>query len=67
MPDFAKRVTLDLKQRKMFVDGDEFPWYISEEGPTFNALADHREMRQVTVTFMTEDVEIIPENAGESA
>ncbi|SNY84167.1 hypothetical protein SAMN04244553_3603 [Nocardia amikacinitolerans] len=62
MPHLPDLVTLDLAQRKLFIDGTEFPWLISQGGPTFNALADPRELRQVTVTFFTNDVKVIPEH-----
>lgn len=62
MPELAKLVTLDLARKKLFVDGTEFPWCVSEEGPTFSALADPHEVRSVTLTFFTEDVQIVPEH-----
>ncbi|WP_029925440.1 hypothetical protein [Nocardia otitidiscaviarum] len=67
MPDRAKLVTLDLARKKLFVDGAEFPWHISQEGPTFSPLADPHELRSVTLTFFTEDVRVIPEHGDDSA
>jgi hypothetical protein len=67
MPEIAKLVTLDLKQRKLFVDGQEFPWWIDEKGPILNNLAAPGELRSVTLTFYADDVEVIPENVQESA
>ena len=61
MPDIAKLVTLDLTTKKLFVDGVEFPWYISEEGPTFGPVTDPRDACRVTLTILADDVEIIPE------
>lgn len=61
MPDLAKLVVLDLARKKLFVDGVEFPWLISQEGPIFSALADPDDLRSVTLTFFTEDVRVIPE------
>lgn len=61
MQKFAGKTVLDLKQRKLFVDGVEFPWVLSEEGPSFNSLGSANDVRSVTLTFFTEDVEVIPE------
>lgn len=61
MPELAEMVTLDLAQKKMFVNGEEFPWFISEQGPTFAGLANPDEIRSVTLTFYAKDVEVIPE------
>lgn len=61
VPKIAGRATLDLKQRKLFVDGVEFPWVLSEEGPSFGNLGGANDVRSVTLTFFTEDVEVIPE------
>lgn len=63
MPEIAQLVTLDLARKKLFVDGAEFPWLISEEGPMFGALVDRHQPRSVTLTFFADDVQIIPENA----
>ncbi|MEV6432589.1 hypothetical protein [Nocardia sp. NPDC051463] len=63
MPDIAKLVTLDLAAKKLYIDGAEFPWWISEEGPTFGPLTDPRDVRRVTLTILADDVEIIPEGA----
>lgn len=67
MPELAKKVTLDLAARKLYVDGSEFPWLISEDGPQFNDLATRGSIRSVTLTFFTQDVEVVPENGEESA
>ncbi|MGW4718858.1 hypothetical protein [Nocardia sp. NPDC004260] len=67
MPELPKLVTLDLAQKKLFIDGVEFPWHISAEGPRLNALMTPDDLRSVTLTFYTEDVEVIPAKAQESA
>lgn len=65
MPDIPKLVTLDLEQRKLFVDGVEFPWYLDEEGPSIS-LTPSGELHRVTLTFLAEDTQVIPEEARES-
>lgn len=67
MPDIAQKATLDLKEKKLFVDGVEFPWLISEEGPKLNNLAADATMRSVTLTFFVDDVEVLPEERDETA
>jgi hypothetical protein len=56
MPELAKRVVLDLKQRKLFIDGTQFPWLIVED-----------ELCKATVTFFADAVEVIPRESQESA
>lgn len=58
MPEVAKKATLDLARRKLFVDGEEFPWHISEDGPQLNDLVSPP--RSITLTFYAHDVEVIP-------
>lgn len=67
MPDIAKLVTLDLAKKKLYVDGAEFPWLISEEGPSFAPLSDPRDLRRMTITILADDVEVLPENPQEVA
>ncbi|MFD7045719.1 hypothetical protein [Rhodococcus jostii] len=61
MQDIAKKVTLDLAAQKLFVDGREFPWMISEEGPTLGGFGED-EINTVTLTFFAADAEIVPED-----
>lgn len=66
MPNVAKHVTLDLAQKKLFVDGQEFPWLITEDGPHFDRMCQPRAMKTVTLTFYTEDVEVVPERTRQT-
>lgn len=59
MPEMAKKAVLDLEQRKLFIDGAEFPWYISEDGPTV-ACEGVNEIPAVALTFYAESIEVIP-------
>jgi hypothetical protein len=65
MPELAKRVVLDLKQRKLFIDGTQFPWLIVEDGVHIEAGVD--ELCKATVTFFADAVEVIPRESQESA
>ncbi|MGI5223047.1 hypothetical protein [Nocardia sp. CA-290969] len=58
MPEVAKKATLDLAQKKLFVNGEEFPWRISEDGPQLDDLVSP--LRRITLTFYAHDVEVIP-------
>ena len=60
MPKPADLVSLDLKQRKLFIDGEEFPWSISVDGPIFGPLTGS--VREVTLTILAYDVEVIAES-----
>lgn len=61
MPALAQKVTVDLKQKKLFINGVEFPWYISEDGVDITGLAANNELAMVSFTMLAVDVEVIPE------
>ncbi len=65
MPEIPRLAVIDLAAKKLFVDGAEFPWLISEEGPKLDGLADRNLPRSVTLTFFVDDVQVVPEH-GES-
>lgn len=61
MPELAKHVTVDLAQKKLYVNGEEFPFYIAEGGIRVDGLAaEVGGLATVTVTFFTEDIEVVP-------
>ena len=60
MPEMAKKVTIDRKHSKVYVDGVEFPWHIAEQGPDVESAAAHRGAPTVHIPVLTRDVEIIP-------
>lgn len=61
MPDFAKNVTLDLDQSKLFVDGTEFPWSVAaiEDGMEVTVDTATR-TSTVRVAFFAEAITVIP-------
>lgn len=65
MPELAKKISVDLAHKKLFVDGEEFPWRISEEGPRLMALTGPDALPSVTITFYAENVEVIPASTEE--
>lgn len=60
MPELAGKVTIDLARKKLLFDGVEFPYYLSEEGPKLGGVMASGELRSVTITFYTADLEVIP-------
>ncbi len=67
-PKLASSVTLDCIERRLFVDGAEFPWTIANEpGVSIqNDYDDFTTLSRVTVTFFADgDVKIIVPNRGD--
>lgn len=60
MPEIPKKITIDRKQMKVFVDGVEFPWVITEEGPQVQDVASKTTIPTVALSIFAEDVEIVP-------
>lgn len=60
MPEIAKSVVLNLKQRKLFVDGEEFPWAISEEGPRLE-WEGINSIGAVTLTILADAITVVPD------
>lgn len=61
MPALPKKITVDRKAKKLYIDGAEFPWHITADGPEVDGVCSQHEIPRVTVTMHTEDLEIIPE------
>lgn len=57
MPEVAKNVVIDSAARTLIVDGREFPWFITENGPSVTHRESAESLEQVTVTFFAERVE----------
>jgi hypothetical protein len=51
---------LDLTAEKLFIDGAEFPWYISEDGVDVASLLDRNAITTLSFTMFAETVEVIP-------
>ncbi|WP_159850253.1 hypothetical protein [Nocardia sp. CY41] len=58
MPELAQHLTLDLAKKKLYIDGIDFPWYISGDGLTINNLPPSVYMPSVTLTFYPRDVKM---------
>lgn len=62
VPEFAEKVTLDLQQKKLFINGAEFPWFISEDGVDLLDLGTENRLASVVVSIPAGSVEVIPED-----
>lgn len=47
MPELAKRVIIDQKAGKVWIDGTEFGYYLEAEGPTYS-----KEQGKVSVVWL---------------
>lgn len=61
MPSLPKKITIDQNAKKMFVDGVEFPWYITAEGVAINGVGSNHTIPTVTFSLMADTVEVIPQ------
>lgn len=61
MPTLPEKITVDLRAKRLLVDGVEFPWYISEDGVTLTSLGDRNAAPVVRIGLLAETVEVIPE------
>lgn len=66
MATLAQKITVDLKLKKLFINGAEFPWLISKDGVEVNGLASANALATVALTLLATDVEVIPEDSDGS-
>lgn len=62
MPELAKKITIDRKRHKVYVDGVEFPWYIEEQGPRIDDPDTEHGAPVVHLPVIAGDLEIIPKD-----
>ena len=60
MAEIAKKITIDRKHCKVFVDGVEFPWLIQERGPEVENVSTKDDFPIVMIPVLATDVEVIP-------
>jgi hypothetical protein len=65
MPKLPKKAVLDLNAEKFYIDGEEFPWYITEAGVQVDGLLDRNAIPTLTFTMFAETVEVIPKESLE--
>lgn len=62
MPELAKKITIDRKHHKVYIDGTEFPYAIAERGPDIESADEAHAIPIVSLPILTADLEIIPGN-----
>ena len=62
-----KKAVLDLEAERLFIDGAEFPWYITEDGVEVNSLLDRNAIPTISFAMFAETVEIIPKEPEDTA
>ena len=60
MPKVPKVITVDTENHALLIDGVEFPWFISADGVTINNAGTTSHWPTVTITLLTEAVEVTP-------
>ncbi len=65
MPSLPKKVVLDMRCDKLFIDGEEFPWWITESGIEVSGLLDRKNLPTLTFSMFAENVEVIPKDPEE--
>ena len=58
MPEVPKKITVDLAAKKLLIDGTEFPWLITGDGPQV-VWPDLKGNGLVTITIPADGVEVI--------
>lgn len=58
-----QKAVLDLQAERLFIDGAEFPWYITEDGVEVGSLLDKNAIPTLSFTMFAETVEIIPKES----
>ena len=66
MPELAKKITLDQGAKRLYVDGVEFPWFISADGVNVTGLGTKQEIPMVHLAIPAVTVEVIPEPVFEN-
>lgn len=64
MPEVAKKVVIDRKRKKLFIEGVEFSWTMDQSGPHVERLPDDDSIGLVTIPICADEVEVIPECEG---
>jgi hypothetical protein len=60
MPKLPKTAVLDLRCNKLLIDGEEFPWYITEDGVDVAGLIGNHTIPALSFTIFAETVDVIP-------
>jgi hypothetical protein len=60
MTELAKKITVDMQNKKLLINDVEFPWFVTEEGFDVEGLLANNEIPTVGFRIFAETVEVIP-------
>lgn len=60
MPELAKKITIDMQNKKLLINDVEFPWFVTEEGFDVEGLLGNNEIPTVSFRVFADTVEVIP-------
>ena len=63
----AEKIVVNLGTFSLQIDGDEFPFHLTEDGVDVNDLGNPRALPSATFTVPAKTVEVIPSDAGADA
>ena len=58
MPDIPAKAVLDQGNHKLFIDGVEFPYMMTNPGPVLSGRPN--DLCTVTLTFLVDSIEVLP-------
>jgi hypothetical protein len=64
VPRLADKAVVDLRAKKLFIDGEEFPWFISQDGVDIEGLGDKKALPLLSLSILVRTVEVIPDEPG---
>lgn len=62
MTALPKKAVVDLRVGRLFLDGEEFPWFITEAGIDVSGLGDRNALPVLSFSILAETVEVIPKD-----
>lgn len=59
MAVLANKITIDPENRKVLIDGAEFPWHLDEDGVSIRDLGGKTSIARVSLTVMAGTLEVL--------
>lgn len=56
----AEKAVVDLRNGSLHIDGEEFPYFITESGIAIDGLGDRNAIPTLSFSVFAKDVEVIP-------
>ena len=60
----AEKAVVDLRDGSLHIDGEEFPYYITESGIAIDGLGDRNAIPTLSFSVFAQDVEVIPRESA---